>query len=158
MVSGNPILLTFMLTSVMHIDQDTQLDALSLSIGRQRDLSLQINDEVGVHHTLLEELDTEVDHTRNRLGRARNQLGRFAKGAKENGAFVIVLYPVLPLKELCCRLDGDDCCAHICSAHSHYRIQNMIMTTSSLLSATAFRSIPVYFLPTFNVVLPRIIN
>ena len=67
-------------------DQDVHLDLLSQSINRQRDLSLQINDELDVHTGLLEELDHELDHTGSRLSRARRGLDRVAKGAKDNGA------------------------------------------------------------------------
>jgi syntaxin 8 len=64
--------------------QDVHLDQLAQSIGRQRDLSLQINDELDVHHGLLEEMDEELDRTGSRLSRARQKLDRVAKGAKEN--------------------------------------------------------------------------
>lgn len=65
-------------------EQDVRLDQLAHSIGRQRDISLQINDEIGVHHGLLEEMDEELDRTGNRLSQARRQLDRVAKGAKAN--------------------------------------------------------------------------
>ena len=74
-------------------DQDVHLDRLSQSINRQRDLSLQINDELDVHTGLLEELDHELDHTGSRLSRARRGLDRVAKGAKENGASYIPACP-----------------------------------------------------------------
>lgn len=66
-------------------DQDVHLDTLSRSITRQRDISMQINDELDVHTGLLEELDHDLDNTGNRLGRAGQQLGRVAKSAKEHG-------------------------------------------------------------------------
>ncbi|KAH9061196.1 hypothetical protein EDB87DRAFT_1612466 [Lactarius vividus] len=66
-------------------DQDVHLDSLSHSITRQRDLSMQINDELEVHTGLLEELDHDLDNTGNRLSRAGQRLGRVAKGAKEHG-------------------------------------------------------------------------
>lgn len=67
-------------------DQDVHLDRLSQSINRQRDLSLQINDELEVHTGLLQELDHELDHASSRLTGARRSLDRVAKGAKDNGA------------------------------------------------------------------------
>lgn len=67
-------------------EQDVRLDQLAHSIGRQRDISLQINDELDVHHGLLEEMDEELDRTGNRLSQARRKLDRVAKGAKENSA------------------------------------------------------------------------
>lgn len=69
------------------LDQDIRLDTLAQSIGRQRDISLRINDEIGTHQGLLEELDHDLDTTSHRLGRARRQLGNFAQKAKENGTF-----------------------------------------------------------------------
>ncbi|PSR83731.1 hypothetical protein PHLCEN_2v5630 [Hermanssonia centrifuga] len=65
-------------------EQDIHLDHLSHSINRQRDISLQINDELDVHTGLLQELDEDLDHTDSRLTRARRNLDKVAKGAKEN--------------------------------------------------------------------------
>ncbi|KAI0090664.1 hypothetical protein BDY19DRAFT_992093 [Irpex rosettiformis] len=71
-------------------EQDVRLDQLSYSIGRQRDISLQINDELDVHHGLLEEMDEELDRTDTRLLHARRSLDRVAKGAKENSSAVMI--------------------------------------------------------------------
>ncbi|KAI0343880.1 hypothetical protein BDW22DRAFT_1428400 [Trametopsis cervina] len=71
-------------------EQDVRLDHLAHSIGRQRDLSLQINDEIDVHQGLLEEMDEELDRTGNRLSQARRSLDRVAKGAKENSSTVMI--------------------------------------------------------------------
>jgi len=65
-------------------DQDVHLDSLSRSITRQRDLSVQINDELETHTGLLEEFDHDLDDTGIRLGRARHRLGRVANGAREH--------------------------------------------------------------------------
>ncbi|KAF8201107.1 hypothetical protein K438DRAFT_1581915 [Mycena galopus ATCC 62051] len=70
--------------------QDSQLDMLSHSINRQRDISLQINDELEVHTGLLEELDTDLGHTDTLLSGARRRLDRVAKGAKNNGSAVTI--------------------------------------------------------------------
>ncbi|KAK7050443.1 t-SNARE coiled-coil-like proteiny domain-containing protein, partial [Favolaschia claudopus] len=70
--------------------QDSQLDMLSHSINRQRDISLQINDELEVHTGLLDELDTDLGHTDTLLSGARRRLDRVAKGAKNNGSAVII--------------------------------------------------------------------
>ncbi|KAI9457640.1 syntaxin-like protein [Lactarius psammicola] len=78
-------------------DQDVHLDTLSHSITRQRDLSMQINDELDVHTGLLEELDHEMDNTGNRLSRAGQRLGRVAKGAKEHGSVVTIGLLILVL-------------------------------------------------------------
>lgn len=74
------------------LDQDMRLDTLAQSIGRQRDISLRINDEIGTHQGLLEELDHDLDTTSNNLGRARRQLGTFAQKAKANGALYLSPY------------------------------------------------------------------
>lgn len=65
-------------------EQDAHLDNLSRSVGRQHHLSLQINDELGVHNGLLGELEHDVDHTHNRLGGARKRLETFSRGVKGN--------------------------------------------------------------------------
>ncbi|KAJ7254659.1 hypothetical protein B0H12DRAFT_1114675 [Mycena haematopus] len=70
--------------------QDSQLDMLSHSINRQRDISLQINDELEVHTGLLEELDTDLGQTDTLLSGARRRLDRVAKGAKNNGSAVTI--------------------------------------------------------------------
>lgn len=46
---------------------------------------MQINDELEVHTGLLEEFDHDLDDTGNRLGRARQRLGRVSNSAKEHG-------------------------------------------------------------------------
>lgn len=65
--------------------QDTHLDALSASIGRQHHLSLQMNEELETHAELLEEMDSAVDSTTARLGRASRRLDQVTKSLKEHG-------------------------------------------------------------------------
>jgi hypothetical protein len=67
------------------LDQDDSLDRLSESIGRQRELSIQIGDELDAHGELLEDVDGMVDRSRSRLDGARRRLDRFSKKAKDNG-------------------------------------------------------------------------
>ncbi|TRM55981.1 hypothetical protein BD626DRAFT_267873 [Schizophyllum amplum] len=78
-------------------NQDDHLDRLSHSINRQRDLSIQINDELDVHTGLLSELDTDIDRTQTRMSGARRRLDRFAKGAKNNGSTMIIAALILIL-------------------------------------------------------------
>ncbi|KAI9454197.1 syntaxin-like protein [Russula earlei] len=78
-------------------DQDAHLDTLSRSITRQHDLSMQINDELETHTGLLEELDYDLDDTGNRLGRARQRLGRVASSAKEHGSALTIGLLILVL-------------------------------------------------------------
>ena len=67
------------------LEQDQHLDHLSHSINRQHHISLQINDELDVHHGLLQDLDADIDRTQSRLGKARKKLDRVARGVKNNG-------------------------------------------------------------------------
>lgn len=69
-------------------EQDVHLDRLSHSINRQRDLSIQIGDELEVHTGLLEGLDRDLDGTDSRMRGARRRLDRVARGAKENSEFI----------------------------------------------------------------------
>jgi len=78
-------------------DQDTQLSHLSSSLNRQHHLSLAINSELEEHHGLLEELDTDLEGTRSRLGGARRRLDRVAKGVKGNGSTVTIALLILVL-------------------------------------------------------------
>ncbi|KAF8811092.1 hypothetical protein BYT27DRAFT_7231676 [Phlegmacium glaucopus] len=71
-------------------EQDQHLDLLSNSITRQHHISLQINEELDVHSGLLEELDTQLDRTEGRLGRARKSLDKVARGVKNNGSVVAI--------------------------------------------------------------------
>ncbi len=65
--------------------QDDQLDRLGLSISRQHHLSLQMNEELEEQSELLGELESGVDNTALRLGRASNQLERVRRVTKEHG-------------------------------------------------------------------------
>lgn len=74
----------------MIAEQDEHLDRLAQSISRQHNISLQINDELDVHSGLLEELDTELDHTRHRMSNARRRLNAVARGAIANCSTVTI--------------------------------------------------------------------
>ncbi|KAF8960617.1 hypothetical protein BDZ97DRAFT_1294759 [Flammula alnicola] len=71
-------------------EQDQHLDHLSNSINRQHHISLQINEELDVHHGLLQELDADIDRTQGSLGRARRKLDHVARGVKNNGSVVAI--------------------------------------------------------------------
>lgn len=64
--------------------QDHHLDALSASLHRQHELSLQMNEELDLHRELLEEFDSDVDRTGLRLGGATNQLDRLRSSIKDH--------------------------------------------------------------------------
>lgn len=80
-------------------DQDEQLDQLGASIGRQRDISIQIGSELDDHAMMLEEVDERVDRHQSQLDRARGRLGKVARKAKDNWSMttIIVLIVILVL-------------------------------------------------------------
>lgn len=82
-------------------------------------MSLQINEELDVHSNLLEELDTQLDRTEGRLGRARKSLDKFARGVKSNGLFSRYVAFVHE-SDLRNRLSGRDRLIDFCAAHSHH--------------------------------------
>jgi syntaxin 8 len=79
--------------------QDEQLDRLGESISRQRDLSMQIGDELDEHVAMLDEVEGVTDRHQSRLDRASKALGKVAKGASENKQMttIIVLIIILVL-------------------------------------------------------------
>ncbi|ELR05803.1 hypothetical protein VC83_04419 [Pseudogymnoascus destructans] len=79
--------------------QDEQLDRLGESIGRQRELSIQIGDELDSQVAMLDEVDGLVDRHQGRLDQARKSLGNVARKAKGNMQVttIIVLIIILVL-------------------------------------------------------------
>ena len=65
-------------------EQDEQLDQLGVSIGRQRDLSIQIGDELDSQAVLLDDVDDGVDRHQTQLDRAKGRLNTFARKARDN--------------------------------------------------------------------------
>lgn len=80
-------------------EQDEHLDRLGDSIGRQRELSMQIGDELDSHVAMLDDVDGVVDRHQTRLDRARRTLGKVAKGAGENKQMsaIVILIIILVL-------------------------------------------------------------
>ncbi|KAG0317197.1 hypothetical protein BGZ99_006449 [Dissophora globulifera] len=72
-------------------DQDQNLDRLSEALGRQQELGLMIGDELDTHMEMLDDTDHLVDRTSSRLGIARRQLTKVAKGTKGCGPWLIIL-------------------------------------------------------------------
>ncbi|KAF5027214.1 hypothetical protein F66182_702 [Fusarium sp. NRRL 66182] len=79
--------------------QDEQLDRLGESIGRQRELSMQIGDELDSHVAMLDEVEAVTDRHQSRLDRASRMLGKVARGANENKQMttIVVLIIILVL-------------------------------------------------------------
>ncbi|KAK0634750.1 hypothetical protein B0T17DRAFT_649891 [Bombardia bombarda] len=78
-------------------EQDAQLDALGASIGRQRELSMQIGDELDEQVLMLDESDRVVDRHQSTLDRARRQMGRIARSASEGGQMTVIVVLIIVL-------------------------------------------------------------
>jgi len=77
--------------------QDEQLDRLGESISRQRDLSIQIGDELDNQALLLDEVDERVDRHQSTLDRARGRLARVVKGARDHWGLTIIIVLIVVL-------------------------------------------------------------
>jgi len=78
-------------------EQDEHLDRLGRSIGRTRDLSIAIGDELDGQVELLEEVDQGVDRHQGQLDGATKRLNNVAKRARENWGMVTIVTLVLIL-------------------------------------------------------------
>lgn len=72
-------------------EQDAQLDQLSTSIGRQRELSMAIGDELDGQALLLDDVEEGVDRHAAQFVRARGRLERFSRKARENWSMWVIL-------------------------------------------------------------------
>lgn len=72
-------------------EQDEQLDRLGVSIGRQRELSIQIGDELDDHIQMLDDVEHHMDRYETTLEGARRKLGTIARKAKDNSQLTIIL-------------------------------------------------------------------
>ncbi|TGZ77848.1 hypothetical protein EX30DRAFT_343749 [Ascodesmis nigricans] len=66
-------------------EQDESLDRLSESIRTQREISIQIGDELDSHVLLLDDVDALVERHGTRLGAAKRRLEKVGTAAKEHG-------------------------------------------------------------------------
>ena len=78
-------------------DQDQQLDRLGRSIGRQRELSIAIGDELDGQAQLLDDVDDGVTRHQSQIDRARKRLGKIARKAKDNATVAIILSLIIIL-------------------------------------------------------------
>ena len=78
-------------------DQDEQLDRLGDSIGRQRDLSIQIGNELEDHVNMLDDVEEHVDRHQGTLDRARKSLGDVARKSRDNKQLTIILVLIIVL-------------------------------------------------------------
>ncbi|KIW63766.1 hypothetical protein PV04_08744 [Phialophora macrospora] len=80
-------------------EQDEQLDRLGESIGRQRQLAMQVGDELEGQIGLLDEVDRGVDRHQGRLDGAKRRLKGVSQRAKDNWGMttIIILIVILVL-------------------------------------------------------------
>ncbi|KAI1471974.1 uncharacterized protein F4812DRAFT_416237 [Daldinia caldariorum] len=77
--------------------QDEQLDALGASIARQRELSMQIGDELDEHVAMLDDVDVAVDRHQGRLDRARRQVGKMSRAAGDSKQMIAIIILIIIL-------------------------------------------------------------
>lgn len=78
-------------------EQDDQLDTLSESIGRQRQLAMQVGDELEGQVALLDEVDRGVDRHQSRLDGAKKRLKGVSEKAKANWGLTTILILIVVL-------------------------------------------------------------
>ena len=78
-------------------DQDDQLAQLSSSIGRQRELSMQIGDELDGQVMLLDDVEEGVDRHAAQFVRARGRLDRLSRKARENWSLTVIVVLIIIL-------------------------------------------------------------
>jgi len=78
-------------------DQDEQLDRLGSSIRTQRELSMQIGDELDGQALLLDDVDEGVDRHQGQLDRARGRLDRFGRKARESWGMGLIVTLIIIL-------------------------------------------------------------
>ncbi|CZS89989.1 related to syntaxin 8 [Rhynchosporium agropyri] len=78
-------------------EQDEALDRLGESIGRQRELSIQIGDELDEHVQMLDDVDRRVDRHQSSLDKARKNLGTVARKAKDNMQLTVIVILIIVL-------------------------------------------------------------
>ncbi|CAK7210339.1 hypothetical protein SCUCBS95973_000745 [Sporothrix curviconia] len=78
-------------------DQDDQLDVLGASISRQRELSMQIGDELDSHVQMLEETEQLTDRHQTRIDRARRSVGKIARSAGDCKQMVAIVVLIIIL-------------------------------------------------------------
>ena len=84
-----------------------------------------MNDELDVHAGLLEQLDTDLDNTDNRLRGARRRLDWFTKAAKDNSQYYFLSPLVADNNTSLDRLGSHDCCVDTGPSRIDHRIQDM---------------------------------
>lgn len=78
-------------------EQDEQLDRLGISIRNQRELSIQIGDELDSQVEMLDEVDGLVDRHTSRLDQAKRALHGVERKARDNGQVTIIVVLIIIL-------------------------------------------------------------
>lgn len=78
-------------------EQDAQLDSLGASISRQRELSMQIGDELDDHVAMLDETEVIVDRHQGRLNGAKRRVDKIARTAGDNKQMVAIIVLIIIL-------------------------------------------------------------
>ncbi|KAI0107010.1 v-SNARE [Nemania sp. FL0031] len=78
-------------------EQDEQLDRLGASIARQRELSMQIGDELDDQVAMLDDVDGAVDRHQGRLDRAKRQVNRITRAASESKQMIAIIILIIVL-------------------------------------------------------------
>ncbi|CAG8453796.1 12048_t:CDS:2 [Acaulospora morrowiae] len=71
-------------------EQDEDLDRLDAAIGRQRELSIMIGEELDSHIELLTDTEAIVNQTDGKLNKAKRGLLKISKKAQKNGSTCLV--------------------------------------------------------------------
>eukprot|EP00026_Physarum_polycephalum_P020777 Phypoly_transcript_23580.p1 GENE.Phypoly_transcript_23580~~Phypoly_transcript_23580.p1 ORF type:complete len:144 (+),score=22.24 Phypoly_transcript_23580:63-494(+) len=78
-------------------EQDQVLDILADSIGRQKEIALNIGKEVDEHNLLLDELDSKVSSTDSKIRAASRRVTRVAKASSTGIMWTVICILVLAL-------------------------------------------------------------
>ena len=73
------------------------MDRLGDSIGRQRELSIQIGDELEGQVQMLDDVEVHMDRQISKMGKARKRLGTVARKAKDNKQITTILVLIIVL-------------------------------------------------------------
>jgi len=71
-------------------DQDDQLETLGRSIGRQRDLSIQMGTELDEQAVMLRDVDEGVDRHQGALDRGNTRIKSITRKAKDNWSWLTI--------------------------------------------------------------------
>jgi len=71
-------------------DQDDQLETLGRSIGRQRDLSIQMGTELDEQAVMLRDVDEGVDRHQGALDRGNTRIKSISRKAKDNWSWLTI--------------------------------------------------------------------